>query len=121
MGTLFPIGVYGYSISFAGTLVFCVAAVILHVTKFKAQNQKTLLLFALDSPEGLAPLQRLMEQYCVESGLKTVCLDRNKNEIKYEYFVVMQKAAEQDKFLLDMSRVNGVTQLKINHTGIGNS
>lgn len=113
------VGVYGFSVSFAGTLVFCLVATILHFSPFKGQSHRIALFFTLEEPENLPQVQQIIGQYCEESGLKTVALNR-KNEMRYEYFIVMQKHTEKHQFLLEMSKVEGTSQLKIDRTEIGN-
>lgn len=119
LSTGLAIGVYGYSVSFAGTLVFCLAAGILHFTSFKGQNHKTSLSFTLDDPDKLPRLQEIMAHYCEEIGLRTVALNRRK-EMRYEYYVIMLKHTEKDRFLLEMSKIDGVSQLRIDRTEVSN-
>ncbi|HYG39760.1 MAG TPA: DUF4956 domain-containing protein [Cytophagales bacterium] len=106
------IGVYGYSISFAGTMVFCLVAALLNFTSFKSYNQKDVLNFSLSNTDFLLEMQKIMDVYCRDYGLMNVSINREK-ETRYEYFVVMIHPKEKDKLLQEMSKVESVNQLKI--------
>lgn len=108
------IGVYGYSVSFAGTIVFCLVAALLNFTKFKSYNERDILNFSISSRDILSKILEIMNSYCKDYGIKNVSINREK-EIRYEYFIVMINPEEKDKLLQEIDKIEGVNQLKISN------
>ena len=115
LSTGIAIGVYGYTTAFGGTLIFCTIAAILHLSHFRSSTQKHLLFFTLTDHEHLNQLLEMLKQYCKESSLMKISVNKKK-ETRYEYFVVLQDAAEKVKLIQDLSKIEGVNQVEISNT-----
>ena len=111
------IGVYGYSTSFAGTLVFCAAAVILHFTGFRSHNQSNVLFFTLTDSGRLPQLLTVIKLYCAEAGLSKVSINKS-GATNYEYSIVLYNGAEKDKLLMEINKTEGVKNLKVSNAEI---
>ena len=114
LSTGIAIGVYGYTTAFGGTLIFCAVAFLLHFSRFKSYHQKHFLFFTLSDFDVLPPLLEIIKQNSKESGLIQVSINKKK-ETCYRYFLVLNDATDQVKLIQDMSRIEGVNQLKISN------
>jgi uncharacterized membrane protein YhiD involved in acid resistance len=112
LSTGLAIGVYGFTISFAGTILFCVAAFLLHLSPFKTFAQLHRLSFTLDSPEQLKQVLDVVQMFCDESRQLSVQLNRE-NAMRYEYALSMKKTASTDELLEGLKKLPGVRQLKV--------
>jgi uncharacterized membrane protein YhiD involved in acid resistance len=119
LSTGIAIGVYGYTTAFAGTLVFCMVASILHFTRFRSNHQSYLLFFTLTHADSFVPLLDVINNFCEETGLQQISVTR-KNQTRYEYLIVLSKNADKMKLLHDMSQLEGVTQLRISNNDRNN-
>ena len=119
LSTGIAIGVFGFTIAFAGTLVFCFVAGLLHFTRFKSRNQSNLLSFTISDVGLLAPLKGIMEKYCEESMQINVSINK-KNEARHEFFVILYDMEKRIDLIHEMSQVEGVSQLKFSKTNLFN-
>lgn len=111
LSTGLAIGVYGYTISFAGTIIFCTAAFILHISPFRSSTHN-LLYFALADQNQLPVVQEAINKYCRESVLANISLEVE-NVIKYKFFLSMKKNASKDQLIKELKHLEGVSQLRI--------
>jgi uncharacterized membrane protein YhiD involved in acid resistance len=114
LSTGIAIGVFGYTTAFAGTLVFCTVATILHFSPFRSQSQQQVFTFTLTNGNHLSQLQDILGQYCNQSGLTQVWVNK-KNETTFEYLIELREAADIGLMLEEMSLIEGVNQVKIAH------
>lgn len=117
LSTGIAIGVYGYTIAFAGTIVFCLAAGVLHFTQFSSQNKSDLLTFTINETVALSVVLAIMNKFCDDSHQINITYNK-KNEIRYEYFVVLQLRKDKNDFVKELSMVEGVLNLKISKTNL---
>lgn len=116
LSTGIAIGVYGYTTAFGGTFIFCLAAVVLHFSRFRSNNQKHMLLFTLADSDKVHQILDVVKRYCTECGLADVSINK-KNETRFEYLIIMANAAEKISLIQELSRIEGVSQLRIRETG----
>src|ERR1044071_9806210 len=76
LSTGLAIGVYGFTISFIGTLLFCGAAFLLHHSPFKSFAQNHNLFFALKDSKNLDQVLPIIEEFCAEWRQITIQLDK---------------------------------------------
>ena len=117
LATGIAIGVYGYTIAFAGTFVFCIAAGILHFTRFRSKDQSILLAFTLSDANLLGPMKEIIKKYCEESNHINITINK-KDEIKHEFYIVFYRAEEKVDMIREMNEIEGVIQLKVSKTNI---
>ena len=119
LSTGIAIGVFGYTIAFAGTLVFCAAAGLMHFTRFKSRNQSNLLSFTITDAVPLSQLLEIMDKYCEDSKQINISITR-KEEIRHEFFVILHKMEEKNELIKEMSKVEGLINLKFSKTNLFN-
>lgn len=111
LSTGLAIGVYGYTISFAGTVIFCTAAFILHFSPFRG-SAHNLLYFALADQNQLPAVQEALNRYCREQVLANISLEVE-NVIKYKFFLSMKKNMSKDQLIEELKHLEGISQLRI--------
>ena len=112
LSTGLAVGVYGFTISFAGTIIFCTIAFILHASPFRSYTQNSFLFFTITDPAELPNVLVIISKYCSESRSVSVLLTKE-NFLRYQYSVSMRKNAEKDNLIRELQKVNGIKQIKI--------
>src|SRR5688572_629626 len=64
LSTGLAIGVYGFTISFVGTILFCVVAAVLHFSKFRTFTQQSMLFFTLTDSAKLSQVVEVITRCC---------------------------------------------------------
>lgn len=109
------IGVYGYSISFAGAILFCLAAFILHASPFKIYAHHNTVYFTLSNHALLQPVTERLLIYC--NDIKVVNISVNKELVtRYQYRVAIKHDKTKDALIEDLRMIEGVSQLRISTT-----
>ncbi|WP_062542200.1 DUF4956 domain-containing protein [Rufibacter tibetensis] len=109
------IGVYGYTTAFAGTFVFCGAATGLHFSRYRGDGPKFLLNFTLSNNDSLASLQDILKLNCKENSLINISANPKKGT-SYEYLIALHNSEQKIKIAEELSKIEGVIQLKISYT-----
>lgn len=112
LSTGLAIGVYGFTISFAGTILFCLAAFLLHASPFRSINQNHRLSFTLDDSKNLVMVMEIIKKYCHEHRQLIVMLNKE-NSMRYEYGVSLKKNASSDQIIEELKTIEGIKQLKL--------
>jgi hypothetical protein len=112
LSTGLAIGVYGFTISFIGTLLFCGAAFLLHISPFKSFTQNHNLFFALRDSKNLDLVIPIIREYCVEWRQMNIQLDKE-NLMRYQFGVSLKKNADSVRMIESLKSVNGISQLKL--------
>lgn len=115
LSTGLAIGVYGFTISFVGTILFSFVAFLLHFSPFKIYQHTSHLFFTIAPPADLQKVEELLSNHCNE--FRSVSITVNKeNATRHEYSVSLKKEVSKDQLLHAMSALEGIKQIKItNH------
>lgn len=106
------IGVYGYTISFVGSILFCLVATLLHFSPFKSFANHNHLFFTLSDSEKLATVNTVLKQYCDE--FRTIAIVANKeNALRYHYAISLKKSFSKEDLANAIRIMEGVKQVKI--------
>jgi hypothetical protein len=112
LSTGLAIGVYGFTISFVGTALFCGVAALLHFTPFQSIILHHHLFFSLTEPNTLPNVIRILEQHC--SDYRQISIQVNKeNALRYQYDIAMKKGVSKDMLLQALNDVPGIKQMKV--------
>jgi uncharacterized membrane protein YhiD involved in acid resistance len=114
LSTGLAIGVYGFTISFAGTGLFCAAAFLLHASPFKTFVQHHRLYFTLTSAKELPVIIEIIRKYSHDHRQVSVQLNRE-NAMRYEYALSLKKTSNTDVLMEELKTVAGIRQLKVSH------
>ena len=117
LSTGLAIGVFGYTISFAGTILFCAVAFLLHYSPFRSVVHQQRLYFTLISTNQLDAVLPIINKYC--PGYRQLSVQVNKeNTIRYQFGVSVQKESTSARFLDELSAAEGIQliRLSVNET-----
>lgn len=112
LSTGLAIGVYGFAISFVGTILFCGAAFLLHVSAFRSVTQQHHLLFALSDPKKLGEVKNVMEEFCSDFRQVNIQLTKE-NLMRYQYNIAMRKNVSGEEIIEALKEIEGISLLKI--------
>ena len=112
------IGVYGYTVAFAGTLIFSLAAFLLHFSPFTLNNKsRGSVNFAIRDLEMLNQVLDVCKQYCEELTNTSMSVSRAGEEkikvYKYQYMFILKKNASAGELLEALNNIEPLTQLRI--------
>lgn len=117
LSTGLAIGVYGFTISFVGTVIFSLVAALLHFSPFKIYQHTSHLFFSLEKPEDLDRVLAVVGVYCHEYRIVSIVVNKE-NALRYQYSVSLRRDISKDKFMESLRALEGVRQLKIAATEI---
>lgn len=112
LSTGLAIGVYGYTISFVGTILFCTAAGILYFSPFKSFSQPSLLFFTLLDKEKLDAVNRVVQDYCSEFRIVSISVNKQ-NLLRYQYSISLKKTRNKDDLINTLRTLEGISQPRI--------
>ena len=112
LSTGLAIGVYGFTISFVGTMIFCFVAAILHFSPFRSFSFNSKLFFTLADSSHLPEVITIIHNYSRDYKVINITVDKESG-MRYQYEISF--ARDEDKFLLieDLKKVAGIKSVKI--------
>lgn len=120
LSTGLAIGVFGFTISFAGTLLFCGVAFLLHYSPFRSEVHQQRLYFTLMDAKDLNTARVVVGRYC--PGYRQLSAQVNKeNTIRYQFSVSLGKDSRSDALLEDLSKVPGIQQIRLSVNEVVNN
>jgi hypothetical protein len=112
LSTGLAVGVFGFTISFVGTILFCGVAFLLHASPFKSLSQNHSLYFALKDSKNLELVVPIMKEYCDDWRQMTVQLDKE-NLMRYQFGVSLKRNADTARMIESLRLIDGISQLKL--------
>jgi hypothetical protein len=120
LSTGLAIGVYGFTISFVGAVLFCLVAWLLHVSPFRSISLHHHLFFTIPNREKLTEVQAILQKYC--SDHRQIGISMNKdNGLRYQYDIAFIKGMSKDMLLQDLATIEGIKQLRISANELTNA
>ena len=109
------IGVFGYTIAFVGTILFCIMALILNMTPFSSKERvRGKLEFRLADKEHLTHAITVIEKFCEE--FKDVQLrTRASGRFDFEYSIELKPGVDNTKFLSELQTVEGIDRIRADY------
>jgi hypothetical protein len=112
LSTGLAIGVYGFTISFVGTILFCGVATILHFSQFQSIILHHHLFFTITEPDTFPAAIAIIEKHC--SDFRQISIQMTKdNQLRYQYDIAMRKGISKDILLTHLKDIPGIKQLKV--------
>tara|TARA_R110002124_G_scaffold45693_1_gene137933 strand:- start:35448 stop:36131 length:684 start_codon:yes stop_codon:yes gene_type:complete len=114
------IGIFGYTIAFAGTLIYCSMALILHFTPFSTKTGvrgKLLFRISDSDPGKLHSVLNVVDKYCDDFHDVEVTV-RNSGRFDYEYEIEMKIEADNTAFLTELQEIESVTRVRVTYKNI---
>jgi uncharacterized membrane protein YhiD involved in acid resistance len=112
LSTGLAIGVYGYTISFAGSLLFCLVAVVLHVSPFKIYTHHNTLFVTVSEHSLLSTVTGILQQHCNDFKMVNISVSKEK-ETRYQFRLSLKPGRSKDDLIETLRKVEGLTSLKI--------
>jgi hypothetical protein len=120
LSTGLAIGVYGFTISFAGTVLFCIAAAVLHFSPFRSIVLHHHLFFTISDADTLKKIIPILEIHC--SDFRQIGIAMNKeSSFRYQYDIAIKKRSSKDELIRQLHGVEGVRMLRITANELTNS
>ncbi len=112
------IGVFGYTIAFVGTILFCLMAILLHFTPFSTKTgMRGRLQFSLKDGANLTKAIEIMNRFCVEyTDVQVVARDSGRYD--YEYFIEFRPDADNTDFLKEMRAIEQTLRVRVTYKNI---
>lgn len=112
LSTGLAIGVYGFTISFVGSLLFCTVAFLLHYSPFRSYAHHSHLYFTLASTDHLNAVLRVVADYCAEYRVIAILVNKE-NAYRYHYAISLKPRITKEQLLDALRLVPEIRQLKI--------
>ena len=106
------VGVYGFTISFVGTIIFCGIAFILHYSPFRSFTLSNSVYFTLSEPQDLSSVVTVLNKNCADFRVASVSLNKDKN-MRYKYTVALRQDVQINEFILELKGIPSLSQVKI--------
>lgn len=106
-------GVYGYSIALAGTIVFCLIAILLFYSKFGAEvigREYSFLVTVARETED-EKVTDFLKDYCQDFRLTTINSTRTGS--RQLYFIVLKKGLEKEDFFHQSTKIEGLSNVRL--------
>lgn len=111
LSTGLAIGVYGFTISFIGTILFCAVAFLLHFSPFKNHVHQHKLTFLLPEANRLPEILPLIKEFCNDH--RQLSVQMREQGIRYEYGIALRSEDDMNVFMEQLKKVEGVQQVRI--------
>lgn len=112
LSTGLAIGVYGFTISFVGSILFCLVATLLYFSPFRSFAHHCDLFFTLSTNDRLPDIIVILQSHCTE--FRAISINVNKeNGLRYQYAVSFKKPYRKDDLVNALRILEGVNQVKI--------
>ena len=104
------VGVYGFTISFVGTIIFCAGAVLLYFSPFRSFVHSHQLVVSTTSEMDKKGIEGVLKEYCFEFKLSGTAVSSEKG-MRYEYSISVRK--EKDELIRAISHLDGVKTVRV--------
>jgi uncharacterized membrane protein YhiD involved in acid resistance len=112
LSTGLAIGVFGYTISFTGTVLFCGVAFLLHYSPFKSFVHQQRLVFTVSDKNTMQSIRPLIERYCRDFRQLSVQSTKG-GAVRYQFNISLRKNTSADDLAEAISRVEGTQQVRV--------
>lgn len=112
LSTGLAIGVYGFTISFAGTVLFCLAAAILHFSSFRSFTYNNAVFFTLKDTAQLPAIVAIIKKYSTHYKVSSMAVSKE-NTIRYQYGVTLTSDEAKSLLLTELRDLEGISQVRI--------
>jgi hypothetical protein len=114
------VGVFGFAISFAGTIVFCSAAFVMHFSPFKMYAHDNKLEITIAGDELRNTIEEVLQKHCGE--IRQTGIAFTKEELlKLDYSLSVKSGIEKNIMIQELKRIEGVKRVSIITTEFNNN
>ncbi len=112
LSTGLAIGVYGFSISFIGAILFCLVALGLHYSPFRSFAHHSHLFFTINDTRQLQHVLQTVTEHCAEFRVITITVNKE-NATRYHYAFSLKKNVTQIDLIDALRLQEGVKQIRV--------
>ncbi len=112
LSTGLAIGVFGYTISFAGTVLFCVVALLLHYSPFKSYLHQQHLFFTLSDKSKLDQALHVITKNCQDFRQINV-QSTKENTTRFHFSICLHKEITANDLMDQINKIEGVQQSRV--------
>lgn len=120
LSTGLAVGVYGFTISFVGTVLFCLVATLLHFSPFRSIVLHHHLFFTLEDTTSVGQIESILKRSCYDFRLVSI-LKNKENEMRYQYSIELKRDTSKVKLMDELLPVTGIKQIRITIIEVVNS
>ncbi|MBI3232028.1 MAG: DUF4956 domain-containing protein [Candidatus Doudnabacteria bacterium] len=117
LSTGLAIGVYGFSISFIGSILFCLVALGLHYSPFRSFAHHSHLFFTISDSQQLHQVLQNVTNHCAEFRVITITVNKE-NATRYHYAFSLKKNTTQMDLIDALRSQEGVKQIRVSSNEI---
>ena len=112
------IGVFGYTISFVGTLLFCSGALLLHYSPFSGRTgERGRLIVRLTALAAISPVEDILAQFCHEYD-EVQITHRNSGNVEVEFNIELNPGVHKPALSEELQKLEQVNRVRITVKGI---
>lgn len=109
------IGVFGYTIAFVGTMLFCSMAILLHYSPFSTKHGIWgRLQVRLENSDALPSVHQVLNEFCLEHREMQI-VTRNSGESEYEFFVEIKKDVQTETLISTLKSIEQVRRVRVTY------
>ncbi|MEQ8416638.1 MAG: DUF4956 domain-containing protein [Imperialibacter sp.] len=112
LSTGLAIGVYGFTISFVGSILFCLVAGLLHISPFRSYSHHNHLFFSIQDPEKLALITNIIQSQCKDYRVVAIQVNKEK-ATRYQYAITLKSDVTKDELVNAIKTIEGASQIKL--------
>jgi len=113
LSTGLAIGVFGYSIAFVGSLMFCLVAIILYFSPFSSGKTEILLSLSVPADIDTAFIFSTIRVTTSSYSIRSISTDPQ-GMIKYQIKCFLKKGQSLEVLIRKLGNISEVSQLKVN-------
>lgn len=117
LSTGLAIGVYGFTISFIGSILFCLVAVLLYFSPFRSFAHHNNLFFTIQDPDRLQQVVKVLESKCRDFRVVTIIVNKE-NATRYQYAISLKPSVSKEELMNILKQVEGLTQIRLSSNEI---
>lgn len=106
------VGVFGFAISFTGTVFFCLAAFVLHYSPFRTYSHGHKLAIIINDASLRPSIESTIKQYCGEFKQTGVASTKD-SQVRIEYSMSLNSGNSKNELLDDLKKIGGVSRVSI--------
>ncbi len=107
------IGVFGYTISFIGTIIFCMGAFILHYSPFSTKaGERGRMLVRVKDLAIISEIEQILPLFCIEFN-EIQLTHRNNGEIEAEFNLELKLGIDKKSLITKLSSIEGIKRSKV--------
>jgi len=107
------IGVFGYTISFIGTIIFCMGAFILHHSPFSTKaGERGRMLVRVKDLTIISEIEQILPLFCINFN-EVQLIHRNSGEIDAEFTLELKLGINKKSLISKISAIEGIIRTRV--------